>query len=114
MDTLAQQLTSLILSVGEVTNLKDIRILIATWHHLRELTEWQTEVLCLLRQLSARRYTQIRARSLDRKLRASLQELDLASRLRKHSVTCVPNVFDGFSDTTGSGMDWEWEGGVVI
>jgi hypothetical protein len=61
MDTLAQHLTSLILSVDEGVQLNDIRILTATWHQFRELTEWQTEVLGLLRGLNARVHTQVRS-----------------------------------------------------
>jgi DNA-binding transcriptional MerR regulator len=114
MDTLAQRLTSLVLSVEQGVQLNEIRILIATWHQFRELTKWQTEVLGLLRGLSARVHTQVRTRSLDKKLRASLQELDLASRLRETNAKCAPKDFAECFDEAESDMDWEWEGGVLI
>lgn len=53
-NTLAKQLTSTIVSVGNGTRLKDMRILIATWHRFRELNEWQAEVLGLLGNLNVR------------------------------------------------------------
>ena len=113
-DTLAKQLSSLIISVGNGTKLKDMKVLIATWHRFRELTEWQTEVLGLLGQFSVRGHTQVRTRSLDGKLRAALQRLDLTVKLRNISVAPGRDVLDGCFETTGNDMDWEWEGGVVI
>jgi hypothetical protein len=113
-DILAKQLTGLIMSLANGTKLKDLRILIATWHCFRELTEWQADVLDLLGQFSVRGHAQVRTRSLNGKLRASLQKLDLASKLRDSSSPCVPIVFNEFCDAVGSDMDWEWEGGVVI
>lgn len=113
-DTLAKQLTGLIVSVANGRKLKDLRILIATWHRFRELTDWQTDVLRLLEQFSVRGHTQVRTRSLDGKLRATLGELSLASRLRDVSTSCTPNVLAECCETAGVDMDWEWEGGVVI
>lgn len=114
MDTLAQQLTSLVLSVEQGVHVNEIKILIATWHQFREFTAWQTEVLGLLRGLSSRVHTQVKTRSLEKNLRASLQELDLASRLRETNAKCAPNDFAECFDEAESDMDWEWEGGVLI
>lgn len=113
-NTLAKQLTGLITSVANGRKLKDLRILIATWHRFRELTDWQTEVLGLLGQLTVRGHTQVRTRSLDGKLRATLEKLDLASRLRDNSISYAPNTFTEPDEMAGDDMDWEWEGGVVI
>ena len=113
-DTLTKQLTSMIVSVNNGTKLKDMRLLIATWHRFRELTEWQAEVLGLLGHLSVRGHTQVRTRSLDGKLRATLQELDLTSKLRDTFMSRNADVFTDCHETAGNDMDWEWEGGVVI
>ena len=113
-DILAKQLTSLIVSVGNGTKLKDMRLLIATWHRFRELTEWQAEVLDLLDHLNVRGHTQVRTRSLDGKLRATLQELDLTSKLRDVSMSQNVDIFTDCYETAGNDMDWEWEGGVII
>lgn len=113
-DTLAKQLAGLIASVANGKKLKDLRILIATWHRFRELNDWQTKVLETLDQLSVRGHTQVRTRSLDGKLRASLGELDLASRLRDASTCYTPNILTECCETAGNDMDWEWECGIVI
>ena len=113
-NTFAKQLSSLAISVGNGTKLKDMRVLFATWHRFRELAEWQAEVLGLLGQLSVRGHTQVRTRSLDGKLRAALQTLDLTSKLRDASMSRTANVFTKCLETTENDMDWEWEGGVVI
>lgn len=114
IETLAEQLSGLIASVANGQKLKDLRILIATWHRFRELNDWQTKVLEMLDQFSVRGHTQVRTRSLDGKLRATLGELDLASRLRDISTSCTSNVLAECCETAGVDMDWEWEGGVVI
>lgn len=113
-DALTKQLIDLIMSVANGRKLKDLRILIATWHRFRELTDWQTGVLGLLEQFSVRGHTQVRTRSLDGKLRAALGELDLANKLRDVSTSCTSNVLAECCETAGVDMDWEWEGGVVI
>ena len=113
-DTLAKQLTSSVISVSNGTRLRDVRVLIATWHRFRELTEWQAEVLVLLEQLSVRGHTQVRTRSLDGKLRAALQDLDLTSKLRDASITQTADVFNECYELADHDMDWEWEGGIVI
>lgn len=113
-DALAKQLTGLIVAVSNGGKLKDLRILIATWHRFRELTDWQTEVLSLLGQFSVRGHTQVRTRSLDGKLRATLGELGLAIKMRDVPTSGTQNVFIEYCETAGNDMDWEWEGGVVI
>lgn len=113
-DELLKQLTNLTNSTVNGKKLKDMRVLIATWHRFRELTEWQAEILELLGQFSVRGHTQVRTRSLDGKLRAGLQSLDLTARLRDVTMASTPNVFIDCCEATANGMDWEWEGGVVI
>ena len=102
-DGLAEQLASLIASFDNGTKLKDLRILISTWHCFRELSEWQAGVLGLLERLSVRGHTQVRSRSLDGKLRASLQQLDLTSKLRDTSWS--PDAFVGCCDTAENDLD---------
>lgn len=113
-DALAKQLTGLIVAVSNGGKLKDLRILIATWHRFRELVDWQTEVLSLLGQFSVRGHTQVRARSLAGKLRATLGQLDLAINMRDISTSGAQNVFTECWETAGDDIDWEWEGGVVV
>jgi hypothetical protein len=113
-DALAKQLAGLIVAVSNGGKLKDLRVLIATWHRFRELADWQTEVLSLLGQFSVRGHTQVRTRSLDGKLRATLGELGLAIKMRDFSTSGTQNVLIEYCETAGGDMDWEWEGGVVI
>ena len=113
-DTLVKHLTGLIESTANGTKLKDLRILISTWHRFRELTGWQTEVLGLLGQFRVQGHTQVRTRSLDGKLRAALGELDLANKLRDVAMASTPDIFTELCETAGDDMDWEWEGGVVV
>jgi hypothetical protein len=113
-DALAKQLTGLIVAVSNGGKLKDLRVLIATWHRFRELADWQTEVLSLLGQFSVRGHTQVRTRSFDGKLRVTLGKLDLANRMRDVSSSRTPNSMTECCETAGADMDWEWESGVVI
>lgn len=113
-DTLAKQITGVIVSVANGRKLRDLRVLIATWHRFRELTDWQTETLGLLDQFDVRGHTQVRARSLDGKLRATLGELSLASRLRDIPIPCTRDILSEWTKPAGDDMDWDWEGGVVI
>ncbi|GAB7332233.1 hypothetical protein MBLNU13_g04085t1 [Cladosporium sp. NU13] len=113
-DTLAKQLTSLAISVGKGTKLKDMRVLIATWHRFRELAEWQAEMLGLLEQMSVRGHTQVRTRSLDGKLRAALHDLDLTSKMRDAFMSHIPYVPTECYEAADKEMDWDWEGGVII
>jgi hypothetical protein len=113
-DALSKQLTGVIVAVSNGGKLKDLRILIATWHRFREFADWQTEVLSLLGQFSVRGHTQVRTRSLDGKLRATLGELDLTIKMRDVSTWGTQNVLTESCETAGDDVDWEWEGGVVI
>lgn len=112
--TLAAQLTRLSASISGGDKLKDFRILIATWHRFRELSDWQTDVLRLLGKITLQRHVQVRARSLDVKLKAALQSLDLSSGIRLESMPCALEFIDRCVEIGGSDMDWEWEGGIII
>jgi hypothetical protein len=113
-DVLAQQLSKLIEAIDNGQRLKDLKILIVTWHHFRDLSTWQAKVLGIFEQMNTRGNVQVKTRSLDRKLKAALHDLDLANRMRDVRMSQVPNVNMGDPEVAGSSMDWEWEGGILI
>lgn len=114
VDTLVTQLARFSASISGGNKLKDLRILIATWHCFRELSDWQADVLRVLQQVTLRGHVQVRTRSLDGKLKAALQSLDLTSRMRDGPISCALDIFDGCIEIGETDMDWEWEGGVII
>jgi hypothetical protein len=90
-DVLAQQLAKLIKAMDNGQRLKDLKVLIVTWHRIRNLSTQQAEVLGIFEQMNMRGNVQVKTRSLDGRLKATLHGLDLTN-----------------------GMDWEWEGGILI
>ena len=105
----AGQLAQLADSVANGKKLRELRVLIATWHRFRELSDQHIEVLKSLGQLSVKGRVQVRTRSLDGKLRAVLQNLGLTSKLRDDSVSGI-----GYRQLGGSCVDWQWDGGVDL
>lgn len=111
---LATQLRQFVASVDEGDKLKDLRVLIMTWHRFRDLTDWQADVLGILSQMTVRGHVEFRTRSLDGKLRATLQKIDLTNQLRDCSDLRTISAFDECCTVGCQDVDWEWEGGVVI
>jgi hypothetical protein len=113
-DVLAQRLSSLVKAIDNGQRLKDLRVLIVTWHQFRDLSTRQAEVLGIFEQMQMRGHVQVRTRSIDGKLRATLHDLGLTNRMRDRRMSQVPKVNQEDCKATGSDMDWEWEGGILI
>ena len=112
-NNLTQQLVRLQAMISKKTKLKDLKILIATWHRFRELSDWQCEAVGLLGQLSIRGSTEVRTRSLDERLRDAFRVLGLTSKLQIRSATCTPDASTVYC-VDGGDLDWDWEGGITI
>jgi hypothetical protein len=62
-DVLAQRLSSLVKAIDNGQRLKDLRVLIVTWHQFRDLSTRQAEVLGIFEQMQMRGHVQVRTRS---------------------------------------------------
>ena len=113
-DVLAQQLANLIRAFDNGRRLRDLRVLIVTWHQFRDLSTRQAEMLGIFEQVQMRGHVQVNTRSIDEKLRAALHNLDLTNRMRDSRMSRVPVANREDVKVVESGMDWEWEGGITI
>jgi cation diffusion facilitator CzcD-associated flavoprotein CzcO len=113
-DVLAQQLANLIRAFDNGRRLRDLRVLIVTWHQFRDLSTRQAEMLGIFEQVHMRGHVQVKTRSIDGKLKAALHDLDLTNRMRDSRMSQVPIVNREDCKVVESGMDWEWEGGITI
>jgi hypothetical protein len=113
-NTFARQLAQFADSVANGAKLRELRVLIATWHRFHELSDQHIKVLESLGQLSVKGSVQVRTWSLDGKLRAALQDLGLTSKLRNDAVSCTTERGIGYGQLDGSRVDWEWDGGVDL
>ena len=112
-DVLARRLSRSIKAIDYGQRLKDLRVLIVTWHQFRDLSTRQAEVLSIFEQMQMRGHVQVRTRSIDGKLRATLHDLSLTNRMRDSRTSEVPKVNQEDCNATGSDIDWEWEGGIL-
>jgi hypothetical protein len=113
-DVLAQQLASLIRAFDNGRRLRDLRVLIVTWHQFRDLSTRQAEMLSIFEQVHMRGHVQVKTRSIDGRLRAALHNLDLTNKMRDSRMSRVPIANREDCRVVESGMDWEWEGGIII
>ena len=113
-DVLAQQLANLIRAFDNGWRLRDLRVLIVTWHQFRDISTRQAEILGIFEQVHMRGHVQVKTRSIDGKLRAALHNLDLTNRMRDSVISRVPIVNREDCKVAESDMDWEWEGGITI
>lgn len=113
-DTLATQLANLIKTIDNGRKLKDLSVLIATWHHFRDLRAWQTKVFGIFKKMEIRGHVHIRTRSLDGKLSCAIRNLDLASKMRNEQGLRARSLRGEACGAYGGDLDWEWEGGVVV
>jgi len=113
-DKLSKQLARFVEAVDHGQRLKDFKVLIGTWHKLRELGEPQSAALSVLVQLQVRGSVQVRTSSLDRDGKASVQRLDLGRRMKATgSPGSQPEHVDG-NRPASHHLDWEWEGGATV
>lgn len=107
-----KQLSGLVNAVDRGHRLKDFKVLVGTWHKVRELGEPQAAALRTLEAMQVRGLVQVRTRSLDAEGKAVVQELDLERGMRADGSGRL-----GSLDAAGLGvkhLDWEWEGGAAV
>jgi hypothetical protein len=113
-DKLGKQLSSFVEAVDHGQKLKDIKLLIGTWHRIRGLGKPQLDVLGILEQMRVRGFVQVRTRSLDPDGKAVVEALGLGRRMRSTgSSGSRLKHLDG-EQPGGRHLDWDWEGGAAI
>lgn len=113
-DKFGKQLSTFVEAVDHGQKLKDFKILIGTWHKVRELGVPQLDVLGILERLQVRGTVQVRTRSLDRDGKAAVQMLDLERRMRTTGSTESRLMCLATDRPGGRHLDWEWEGGATV
>jgi len=107
----SKQLSSFVEAIDQGVRLRDFKILIGTWHCIRELGAPQMAAFDLLAQMHVRGTVQVRTRSLDAQGKAVVQKLDLESRLRASD-----SIGGSFEEPKAERrlLDWEWDGGATL
>jgi hypothetical protein len=113
-DKLSNQLSRFVEAIDRGQKLKDFKVLIGTWHKLRELGEPQTAALSVLERMQVRGSIQVRTSSLDRDGKASVQRLDLVHRMKATGSSGRHLERVSASEYRGNHLDWEWEGGATV
>ena len=113
-DKLSKQLTRFVEAIDHGQRLKDFKILIGTWHKLRELGEPQSAALNVLERMQVRGSVQVRTSSLDRDGKASVQRLDLGRRMKATGSSGSQLEHASANEPRGTHLDWEWEGGASV
>lgn len=113
-DKLLKRLAELLEAIDNGRRLKDMKILIATWYHFHGITPRQAATIAVLRQITIHGHVEVRTRSISAKLRAALQDLDLADKIRFGQRSQPLDRHGGSQEVVSSDMDWDWEGGIII
>lgn len=113
-EKLSRQLLRFVEAVGHGQRLKDFKVLIGTWHKLRELGEPQTAALSVLELMQVRGSVQVRTSSLDRDGKASVQRMDLGRRMKASGSSGSQLERISANEPRGNHLDWEWEGGATV
>jgi hypothetical protein len=104
-DVLARRLSRLIEAIDNGQRLKDLSVLIVTWHQFCDLSTRQAEVLGIFEQMQMRGHVQVRTRSIDGKLRVTLNDLSLTNKMRDSRMSQVPKVNQEDCSATVSDID---------
>jgi hypothetical protein len=113
-DKLSKQLSRFVEAIDHGRRLKDFKVLIGTWHKLRELGVPQTAALNVLERMQVRGSVQVRTSSLGRDGKASVQRLDLGRRMKVTGSSTSLLERMSANETRGNHLDWEWEGGATV
>jgi hypothetical protein len=113
-DTLFTRLAKLVQAIDNGKRLKDLKILIATWYHFHGITTRQAATLGIFKQMTIHGHVEVKTRSISAKLRAALQDLDLADKMRVGQKSQLLDRYSRAQEAVSSDMDWDWEGGVLI
>lgn len=113
--TFATQLANFAKALDKGQRLRELKVLIASWHDFRSLGEWQAAVLMDgLGSLEVRGDVQVRGRGFNREAVNKMREIGLGEKMRDGGRAYrreVPGVSCGGLE---GDLDWEWEGGVVM
>ena len=107
----SKQLSSFVEAIEQGVRLRDFKILIGTWHGIRDLGAPQMAAFDLLAQMQVRGTVQVRTRSLDIQGKAVVQQLDLERRLRASGLVVHPPEDPKAERRL---LDWEWDGGATL
>jgi hypothetical protein len=113
----ASQLASFVRAVDGGHRLKDLKILISSWHYFREMRDWQIAILVQgLGVLDVRGDVQVRGRGFEREVRERIREIGLGQMMRGGGGgrVCSREVPVASCGRAGEELDWEWAGGVVV
>lgn len=113
-DKLSKQLSSFVAALDGGRKLKSLKILVGTWHKLRQLEQPQLNALGILEKMQVRGTLQVRTMSLDHHGKAAVQGLDLERRMKANSSTATYIDSGDSNHSSGRHLDWEWEGGVDV
>lgn len=113
-DKLSKRLAELLQAIDNGSRLEDLKILIATWYHFHGITPRQAATIAVLRQITIQGHVEVRTRSISAKLRAALQYLDLADKMRVGERSQFLDRHSIYQEVVSSDMDWDWEGGIII
>lgn len=110
-DKFAAQLEGFVRGIEQGRKLRDLRVLFASWHGLRDLSDLQIGVLRILRKMQVGGLVQVRTRSLDERGKKVVRELDLERGMRAGEAVEEMSVQSQGEGAGGKHLDWEWEGG---
>lgn len=113
-DKFSKQLSSFAEAIDHGQRLKDLHILIGTWHKIRELAQPQAAAFGTLERMQVRGIVQVRTRSLDRDGKAFVQKLHLERHMRVSSSPGTQSELLGAIRPGGRHLDWEWDGGATV
>lgn len=113
-DTLLKRLAEFLQAIDNGRRLKDLKILVATWYHFHGITARQAATLGIFKQMTIHGHMEVRTRSISAKLRAALQDLDLADKMRVGQRSQPLERYSGSQEVARIDMDWDWEGGIII
>jgi hypothetical protein len=113
-NTLTKRIIGFVQAINNNKRLRDLKILIATWYHFRDLSIQQAAVLDILGQIRVQGHVQVKTRSIDEKLRAALQNLDLTKKMRVDQTLKLSDRCNMSCEVIGREMDWDWEGGLLM
>jgi hypothetical protein len=113
-NTLTKRIIGFVQAINNNERLRDLKILIATWYHFRGLSIQQAAVLNILGQIRVQGHVQVKTWSIDEKLRAALQNLNLTKKMRVDQPLKLSDCCNMSCEVIGREMDWDWEGGLLM
>jgi hypothetical protein len=113
----ARQLRNFVNAIDNGHRLKDLKVMILSWHYFREVCDWQTDVLVeAFGELEVRGDVQVRGRRFGGEVMGRMKAVGLGGRMRDGGGgrKYGREVSERSCGDAGEDVDWEWEGGVVL